>query len=137
MGELEYLFNHALAQEVAYESILPLKRKELHLRVAQSIEKIFHEKLHEFYGMLAYHYSRAESLEKAEECLIKAGEEALKSSASNEALHYYREALGIYRRLQGDTCRSRKDRHAREEYRFGSLQPRPLCRGCGDHFDRP
>ena len=27
MGELEYLFKHALAQEVAYESILPLKQK--------------------------------------------------------------------------------------------------------------
>ncbi|MGA2465914.1 MAG: adenylate/guanylate cyclase domain-containing protein [Thermodesulfobacteriota bacterium] len=104
MGELEYLFNHALVQEVAYASILPLKRKELHLSVARSIEKIFDERLHEFYGMLAYHYSRAESLEKAEECLIKAGEEALKSSASNEALHYYQEALSIYRRLRGDSA---------------------------------
>jgi predicted ATPase len=55
MGELEYLFKHALAQEVAYGSILPLKRKELHLAVARSIEKVFDERLHEFYGMLAYH----------------------------------------------------------------------------------
>ena len=104
MGELEYLFKHALAQEVAYESILPLKRKELHLSVARSIEKIFDERLREFFGMLAYHYCKAESLEKAEYCLIKAGEEALKSSASNEALHYYQEALTIYRRLQGDSA---------------------------------
>ena len=102
MGELEYLFNHALAQEVAYESILPMRRKELHFKVANSIETAFSERIHEFQGMLAYHYSRAESLEKAEECLIKAGEEALKSSASNEALHYYQEALSIYRRLQGE-----------------------------------
>ena len=108
MGELEYLFNHALVQEVAYASILPLKRKELHLNVARSIEKIFGERLHEFYGMLAYHYSRAEDLEKAEECLIKAGEEALKSSASNEALYYYHEALSIYRKLQGDRVDPKK-----------------------------
>lgn len=104
MGELEYLFKHALTQEVAYESILPLKQKALHLSVARSIEKIFGERLHEFYGMLAYHYCRAESLEMAEEYLIKAGEEALKSSASNEALHYYQEALTVYRRLQGDSA---------------------------------
>ncbi len=103
MGELEYLFNHALAQEVAYESILPLKRKELHLNVARSIEKIFKERLSEFYGMLAYHYTRAEDLEKAEEYLIKAGEEAQKSSASDEALYYYQEALRIYRRLSGES----------------------------------
>ena len=101
MGEVEYLFKHALAQEVAYESILPLKRKELHLEVAQSIEKVFEERLHEFYGMLAYHYCRAESLEKAEECLIKAGEEALRSAASDEALHYYEEALQLYLKKSG------------------------------------
>ena len=101
MGELEYLFKHALAQEVAYESILPLKRKELHLRVAQSIEKIFEERLHEFYGMLAYHYCQAESLEEAEEYLIKAGEEALRSAASDEALHYYEEALQLYLKKSG------------------------------------
>ena len=102
MGEVEYLFKHVLAQEAAYESILPLKRKELHLKVAGSIEKVFGERLHEFYGMLAYHYSRAESLEKAEEYLIKAGEEALKSSASSEALNYYQEALSLYLKKYGD-----------------------------------
>jgi len=101
MGEVEYLFKHALAQEAAYGSILAPKRIELHLRVAHSIEKIFKERLHEFYGMLAYHYSRAESLEKAEECLIKAGEEALRSAASDEALHYYGEALQLYLKKSG------------------------------------
>ena len=104
MEEVEYLFKHALTQETAYESILIQRRKEIHQKVAQSIEKVFIERLHEFYGMLAYHYSRAESLEKAEEYLIKAGEEAVKSSASNEALHYYQEALSIYRRLRGDSA---------------------------------
>ena len=104
MEEVEYLFKHALTQEAAYESILIQRRKEIHQKVAQSIEKVFNERIHEFYGMLAYHYSRAESLEKAEEYLIKAGEEALKSSASNEALHYYQEALSIYRRLRGDSA---------------------------------
>ena len=108
MGELEYLFKHTLAQEVAYESILPLKRKELHLRVARSIEKIFGDRLHEFYGMLAYHYSRAEDLDMTEEYLIKAGEEAVKSSASNEALHYYREALDLYLKKYGDTAVPKK-----------------------------
>ncbi|MEJ2364325.1 MAG: AAA family ATPase [Deltaproteobacteria bacterium] len=101
MGEKEYLFKHALAQEVAYESILPVKRKELHLKVADTIEKVFRENLHEFYGMLAYHYSRAENLETAEKYLIKAGEDALKSSASSEALHYFQEALALYLKQYG------------------------------------
>ena len=49
MEELEYLFKHALAQEAAYDSILHQKRKDLHLQVARSIEKVFDERLHEFY----------------------------------------------------------------------------------------
>jgi class 3 adenylate cyclase/tetratricopeptide (TPR) repeat protein len=103
MEELEYLFKHALAQEAAYESILSEKRKELHLKVADSIQKVFAERLHEFYGMLAYHYSCGENEDKAEEYMIKAGEEALRSSASSEALHYYQEALRLYLKKHGET----------------------------------
>ena len=96
MEELEYLFKHALAQEAAYESTLIQQRKVLHLKVAKSIEKIFRERLYEFYGMLAYHYSNGQDHEKAEEYMVKAGEEALRSSASSEALHYFQEALHLY-----------------------------------------
>jgi len=106
--ELEYYFKHALAQEAAYASILPQKCKALHLKVADTIETVFAEKLNAFYGMLAYHYSRAEHLDKAEAALIKAGEEALKTSASSEALHYYLEALRLYRQKSGATVDAAK-----------------------------
>jgi class 3 adenylate cyclase/tetratricopeptide (TPR) repeat protein len=104
MEELEYLFKHALAQEAAYESVLVQKRKELHLKVAESIEKVFKKRLHDFYGMLAYHYSQGEGLDKAEEYMIKAGEEALGASASHEALRYYQEALRLYLNKYGETA---------------------------------
>jgi class 3 adenylate cyclase/tetratricopeptide (TPR) repeat protein len=110
MEELEYFFKHALAQETAYESILKQKRKELHLSIADSIEKVFQEKLHEFYGMLAYHFSRGEDLDKAEEYMVKAGEEALRSSASSEALNYCQEALGLYLNKYGEAAESEKIR---------------------------
>jgi class 3 adenylate cyclase len=100
--ELEYFFKHALAQEAAYDSILLQKRKKLHLKVADSIEKVFRERLHEFYGMLSYHYSNGEDLDKAEEYMLKAGQEALKSSASNEALYYYQRAMELYVKKYGD-----------------------------------
>jgi len=102
MEELEYLFSHALAQEATYASILPERCKALHLKVADTIEKVFANKLHAFYGMLAYHYSRAKHFEKAEEALILAGAEALRSSASSEALHYYKEALSLYQQKTGE-----------------------------------
>ena len=102
LEELEYLFIHALAQEVAYESLLIKKRKELHLRVADSIEKVFKGRLHEFYGMLAYHYMKGEDEKKSYKYLERAGEEALKSSASSEALTYYQRALSLYLKKYGE-----------------------------------
>jgi len=104
MDELEYLFKHALAQEAVYESILLKTRKRLHLRTAAAIESVFADRLHEFYGMLALHYSKGEDLGQAETYLVKAGEEALKSSASSEALNYFKEALRIYRGQHGSAA---------------------------------
>ena len=94
--EREYLFRQALAHEAVYGSILFQKRKELHLSVARAIEKLFVQRLAEFYGMLAYHYSQGEDLDKAEEYLLNAGQLALRSSASSEALNYYNRALSLY-----------------------------------------
>jgi len=101
MNELEYLFKHALAQEAVYESTLLQQRKQLHLKVAEAIERLFSERLHEFYGILALHYSRADNLEKAEEYIVKAGEEALRSSASSEAITYFLQALQFYTEKHG------------------------------------
>ena len=39
-ADLEYLFKHALTQEVAYSGLLRSKRHELHGRVAQAMEKL-------------------------------------------------------------------------------------------------
>lgn len=101
-AEIQYIFRHALAQEAAYSSILQTKRKQLHMQTAKAIESIFSEKLPEFYGMLAMHYSKAEDFPKAEEYLLKAGEAAIKTSASSEAVHYFSEALELYSKLHSD-----------------------------------
>ena len=95
MDEVEYLFRHALIHQAVYHTIPVGQQKEMHLKVARSIEKVFQARLPDFYGTLAYHYSGAEELDRAEHYLIQAGERALRSSASSEALHYFKEALGI------------------------------------------
>lgn len=101
-GEREYVFNHALIQETIYESLLARTRKELHRRVAATIEAVYADRLDDFFGMLALHYSRCENLEKAEDYLVKAGEVAVRSAASSEALGYFREAYRIYKMIHGD-----------------------------------
>jgi tetratricopeptide (TPR) repeat protein len=52
--------------------------------------------------MLAYHYSQGEHLDKAENYLINAGQSALESAASSEALNYYNKALDLYMRKSGN-----------------------------------
>jgi len=67
--EVEYTFKHALTQEVAYTSLLQERRKGLHERTAQAIEVLFHSRLEDHYGDLAYHYSRSGNTQKAVEYL--------------------------------------------------------------------
>ena len=43
-ADLEYLFKHALTQEVAYSGLLRSKRHELHGRVARAMEKLLGER---------------------------------------------------------------------------------------------
>jgi len=97
----EYTFRHALTQEAVYGSLLKKTRREIHAACAQLIERRFADHLHDAYGMLAYHYLCAESLEKAEEFTLKAGELAARTAASHEALRYFREAYRIYQVVHG------------------------------------
>ncbi len=100
--ELEYVFKHAIAHEVTYENLLLKRRRELHAHVAQAIEKLFAARLEEFFGLLAYHYSKAEKWEQAQDYLMKAGDQAGGVAADAEALALYRQALQAYERAFGD-----------------------------------
>ncbi len=102
LPELEYIFKHVLVQEAAYENILLQKRRYLHAQVGRAIETLFADRLEEFYGLLAYHYARAEAWEKAQEYLFKAGDQAGRMAADAEALTHYRQALAAYERVFGE-----------------------------------
>jgi class 3 adenylate cyclase/tetratricopeptide (TPR) repeat protein len=62
-----HAFRHPLIQEVAYQSILLERRRQLHGVVAQSIEKS-RDRKEEQSGLLAYHYEQAgENLKAAQQ----------------------------------------------------------------------
>jgi class 3 adenylate cyclase/tetratricopeptide (TPR) repeat protein len=100
--ELEYIFKHALAQEAAYDSILLQERRKAHAKVGAAIETQMADRLDEFYGLLAYHYSAAEEWERAQEYLFKAGDQAGRMAADAEALAHYRKAMEAYALVRGD-----------------------------------
>jgi tetratricopeptide (TPR) repeat protein len=97
--ELEYIFKHALTQEVAYNSLLLKRRKEIHERIGRAIEELYAERLEEFYEMLAYHYARGEGLEKASQYLKLSGSKAARNHSLWEAHSFYKEALAVLTRL--------------------------------------
>ncbi|MFC1856911.1 adenylate/guanylate cyclase domain-containing protein [Thermodesulfobacteriota bacterium] len=97
--ELEYIFKHALIQEVAYNSLLLKRRKEIHENIGKAIEEIYTERLEEFYEMLAYHYSKSENFEKASQYLKLSGKKAVARHAPAEAFNFYKEALNALKKL--------------------------------------
>lgn len=93
--ELEYIFKHALTQEVAYNSLLQKRRKEIHEKIGEAIEFLYPERLEEYYELLAYHYGRTENKDKALKYLELANQKAAMACAMEEAKVYFEEAMKI------------------------------------------
>jgi len=91
--DLEYRFKHSLTQEVAYNSLLIRRRKELHGKIGEIIEDLYGDKLEENYELLAYHYGRSTNDEKAVDYLTLAGDKSAKIYSTDDAIGYYEEAL--------------------------------------------
>jgi tetratricopeptide (TPR) repeat protein len=93
--DLEYIFKHALTQEVVYNGLLKKDRQALHERIGQVIEKLFYDRLPEFYEILAYHYTQGQSILKAVDYLMKSGDKSFKRSALDESHSYFKEAFDL------------------------------------------
>jgi class 3 adenylate cyclase/tetratricopeptide (TPR) repeat protein len=106
--ELEYTFKHALTREVAYNSLLLKKRKDIHEKIGKAIEELYPGRLEEFYEMLAYHYSRSRNSEKAYHYLKLAGNKAARSYSNWEAFHFYKEAINLLNKLPETVQNKRK-----------------------------
>ena len=97
--ELEYIFKHALTQEVAYNSLLLKRRKQIHETIGKAIEEIYCERLKEFYEMLAYHYSKSDNLEKSYLYLKLSGEKAFGNYANQESYNFFLKSIEMLKRL--------------------------------------
>jgi len=99
--DLEYIFKHALTQEVVYNGLLIKERRGIHERVGYVIEKLFHNRLPEFYETLAFHFKQGPSVDKAIHYLMKAGEKSLNRYALEESHQYYQEAFNLLTNKSG------------------------------------
>ncbi len=91
--EVQYVFKHALTQDVAYQSLLQETRKGIHERTAQAIERTYRQELEDHYSDLAHHYSRSDNFDKAVEYLELAGVQAANRAAIADAVTALSRAL--------------------------------------------
>ena len=92
-GDIEYIFKHALTQEVASQAVLVERKRLLHERIALAIEASFAQSIGDHLSQLAHHYGRSSNAEKAVEYLNRAGLQAMTRGALKEAELYYKQAI--------------------------------------------
>src|SRR5437867_5555188 len=74
LAEPAYVFKHAVIQDVAYNSLLRERRREIHRAVGDAIEELYADRLAEHHEELAHHFVNGEDWAKAFAYLVLAGD---------------------------------------------------------------
>jgi len=97
--EVEYSFRHVLMQEAIYHNTLRHRRKILHQSVAETIEKLYSERLDEHYEQLAFHYEKSGNIHQTIDYLYKAGEKAVLLYSNEAAIAHFSKGLELLHSL--------------------------------------
>jgi class 3 adenylate cyclase/predicted ATPase len=91
--ESGYRFKHALIQEAAYENLLKSRRQALHRHVGEILRDRFADTAAAEPELLAHHFTQAGLTDAAIEWWGKAGDQALRRSAFQEAVSHLGKAV--------------------------------------------
>ncbi len=106
--DIEYIFKHALTQEVVYSGLLKKERRMLHEKIGRVTERLFIDRLAEFYETLAFHFKNGQSKTKAIGYLMKSGAKSLRKFSLEEANGYYKEAYEIFARFSAKSMEEKE-----------------------------
>jgi class 3 adenylate cyclase/predicted ATPase len=104
-----YVFKHALLRDAAYGTLLRERRRVLHRRAAEAIERLRPEIAEREPETLAQHRAAAGELREAIELYRLAGERSAARSALREARAHLSAALDLLAALPRDAWRDRKE----------------------------
>lgn len=96
----DFAFAHHKIQEVVYQGLPRHRCLHLHARVGAAMETVYAAELETRTGELAHHFEQACLLDrslsgKAIHYLLRAGQQAARQSANQEAINYYQRGLDI------------------------------------------
>ena len=106
--ETIYVFKHALTQDVAYDSLLARRRRQLHLLAARAIEALHVDRVEEVAATVAYHYARTDLIDEAATWLVRAAKQAARVYANAEAILHLDLAARRLQRLPEGPLRDRR-----------------------------
>jgi predicted ATPase/DNA-binding SARP family transcriptional activator len=88
-----YQFRHNLFQQYLYQQLSAAERRNLHRQIAAVLEQIGEGDLDQLAVSLAHHYTAAGDAMKAVPYLCRAGDDARRRVALEEAIRFYESAL--------------------------------------------
>lgn len=94
----DYIFKHVLMRDSVYQSLVSERRAELHLAIAEALERRNRHRLAETAETLAYHYALTDRTDLAFTYTALAAAKSLRVFSLDEANRYFAHALALYRR---------------------------------------
>ncbi len=98
----EYDFVHTLIREVLYERLSLRRRRLLHQKAGEALERLYESRLDAVVEDLAYHFTRAsqkEGLTKAVRYSLEAARKSMTLFAHEQAIKYYQNAADLIEEL--------------------------------------
>lgn len=105
----DYIFKHALTQEVTYNSILIKKRTELHNKIGLVLESTHKDRVTDLCEVLAYHFEHGQDWQRAYRYSQDAGLKAYSHSAYEQSLRYFEDALSALTKLPREKARIERE----------------------------
>ncbi len=91
----EFMFKHVLVADTIYSTLLKRESRELHGLVAETIEKLFADRLDDQIDVLARHYMGSKHKDRALHYLILAGRKATRNYNTSQSQKYFEDALSL------------------------------------------
>jgi class 3 adenylate cyclase/tetratricopeptide (TPR) repeat protein len=101
-GDGQLRFRHDLFRAVSYQGLSYRRRREVHARVGEALERRAGEVGEEVAGLLSLHFLEAGEFDKAWGYAVAAGDRAREKSANVDAAEFYDRALAAVTHLTPD-----------------------------------
>ena len=94
-----YVFKHALTRKVVYDSILTRRKRILHQKIGDAIEKLSEDSIERHYGVLAEHFISSGNYEKGAKFSRLAERASEKAGSLADAIEYAQKRIDCLEKL--------------------------------------